>query len=666
MTRKKTTDDYYELAISRGFKWLGPEVPNANSNTMWSCGNGHQWLARYGAIYSGSGCPYCSGNVAKKPDDYHRLALSLDLVWLGPAAKNSKSLTKWQCDKGHTWTSTYSNIQSGRSCPYCSNRAQKTPEDFRNIAKKRGFEWLGPLTSLTKDKTEWMCSSGHRWMARYNNIQQGSGCPFCAGTASKTESDYYALAVLRDFQWLGPYVSTVIEKTSWQCQDGHQWMSTFSSIQQGSGCPICSGKAPKTPYDYHLLATKRGFQWLGPEVQSIRMKTGWKCAEGHQWTTRYNSIQQGYSCPFCAGTAKKIPDDYHALASFRGFMWLGPVVENTSIRTRWSCGNCHTWEVPYHDIQSGNGCPHCYGNFPKDDSDYADLALKRGIRWLGPSVRNVGEKTWWRCEDGHDWETAYDSIRIGHGCPYCAKVVPKTPQDYHDLATIRGYSWLGPEVPNTSTKTQWVCKEGHIWEARFSDINLKESSCPNCSLVLQAERMRIKPHQYHQLANYRGFRWIGPEVLTTSDKTQWECSRGHRWEARYNDVKHSNSGCPHCIEMVHGALVSKVQRELCELVGGSLNLPFDNYNIDVAVTRHNTRIAIEYDSWYWHAGKEQNDLKRDNYMIDKGWKVLRVRSNCLLPSKSQIELALSTLFSGRDRTEIMLDDWGKGPTKFGN
>jgi hypothetical protein len=142
----------------------------------------------------------------------------------------------------------------------------------------------------------------------------------------KTPADYHALAEKRGFRWLGLKVPGVRAKTTWECEDGHQWQASFDSVRRGSGCPVCAGNLPKEPADYHAIAEKRGFRWLGPEVPNTQTRTDWKCAQGHQWQGRYGDIQQGKGCPICGGRLRKEPADYHALADKRGFRWLGPEV----------------------------------------------------------------------------------------------------------------------------------------------------------------------------------------------------------------------------------------------------------------------------------------------------------------------------------------------------
>jgi very-short-patch-repair endonuclease len=100
------------------------------------------------------------------------------------------------------------------------------------------------------------------------------------------------------------------------------------------------------------------------------------------------------------------------------------------------------------------------------------------------------------------------------------------------------------------------------------------------------------------------------------------------------------------------------------MLDGELNRRFENYNIDVALTIEGAAIAVEYDSWYWHAGREENDAQRDTEILAAGWRVLRVKSNTLLPARDQLDAAISRLLAGEHQVEIVLDDWGNGPTRF--
>jgi very-short-patch-repair endonuclease len=294
-------------------------------------------------------------------------------------------------------------------------------------------------------------------------------------------------------------------------------------------------------------------------------------------------------------------------------------------------------------------------------ADYHALASKRGYEWLGSTVISNRTKTEWRCACGNIFLMPYDKLQAGRGCPICrnAKRIADRrlkPEDYHALAQSKGHIWLGPEVANNRTKTNWQCQHGHRWAASYSSVIL--GTCPKCSTAIVTASRRRKPDDYHTLATSRGFSWLGPEVLRNNIKTRWQCAKAHVWEAGYNDIQ-SGNGCPFCCDMVNGQRVSKPQRAICEMVNGEMNVRFkQRHSVDIAITVEGVRIAIEYDSWLWHYDKLEHDKRKTRALILAGWRVLRVKSNALLPSKRQLDNAIRRLVSGESYTEIVLKDWG--------
>lgn len=401
---------------------------------------------------------------------------------------------------------------------------------------------------------------------------------------------------------------------------------------------------------------------VGPEVSYVATKTWWRCLEGHEWEAPYNGIQQGKGCPVCSGNVPKTAKDYHELAKSRGFEWLGSAVSNVSTKIRWKCGGGHEWEAPYNGIQQGRGCPICAGNMRLTPRDYYELAERRGFEWLGPEVPNNFTKTRWRCFRGHEWEAFYNNISKGRGCPACGcesrrEKKKLKPSDYHKLVESRDLKWLGPEAPNVHTNTRWQCAEGHEWETTYHSI--QNGGCPECSYMKMSEKYRLKPSDYRKLAESRGFEWLGPEVPNNSTKTWWRCSKGHEWEAIYNSILRG-SGCPTCVDIVKGARVSRSQRQLCKLLDGELNYPFGRKRIDVALI--DKKIAVEYDSWYWHGHRQEDDARRDKELIEAGWKVLHIKTNTGIPSKQELDDAIAKLENGETLVEIILDDWEDGLT----
>jgi len=174
-----------------------------------------------------------------------------------------------------------------------------------------------------------------------------------------------------------------------------------------------------------------------------------------------------------------------------------------------------------------------------------------------------------------------------------------------------------------------------------------------------SDRFRFPESEYHKLANMRGFNWLGPAVRNAAIKTRWRCGHGHEFEANYNKVQ-QGAGCPFCLDLVNGARVSSQQRAICEMVSGQLNYRYGRLNIDVALFYSGIKIAIEYDSWYWHKDKIAKDDARDKRLLKDGWRILRIKSENKIPADVDVKLAIWKLLAGATYAEVVLDDWG-GP-----
>ncbi len=595
------------------------------------------------------------------------------IEWLGPIPTTTREKTNWRCPQGHEWPAPYNYINSGTGCPYCAGNVRKTATDYQTLASERGFQWVGEFPSGTSVPTRWRCPHGHEWETSYGNIGQGTGCPHCAGLAPKDSDDYESLAKQRGFEWLGPLPKNVKENSWWRCAFGHEWAATYNSIQQGRGCPFCGElrrgyKRKLAASDYKRLANSRGFVWLGPAVSNNNEGTSWRCNYGHEWQTPYKSIRRGSGCPECAGNKKKTRKDYERLAEELEILWLGPFVENTQSKTWWMCDAGHRWSAPFKSLSrtigTGNsGCRKCkYDRLAemrrlKPDA-YTAMAERLGWEWLGPDPKSVVKPTWWRCDSGHRVDITYKSLYVGNGCRICSGKAFKTSEDYERLAAEAGIEWLGFVPANSHSKSVWKCENGHVWEMSFNCV-ARGQRCPHC-----AGNVPKATDDYQILAEDRGFEWIGSLPPNTKEKTRWRCEKGHEWEAHYNSIAIVGSGCPECLNFVNGKQTSELQRLLCERVGGELNQRVGNYWVDITVEIDGIRIAIEYDGWVWHGEDTDKDLQRDVLLIEQGWRVLHVRSGRLLPDDESLNNAIADLVCGESWTELVLADWGQGPTIF--
>jgi hypothetical protein len=94
----------------------------------------------------------------------------------------------------------------------------------------------------------------------------------------------------------------------------------------------------------------------------------------------------------------------------------------------WICEAGHEWQAVIYGRSRGNGCRFC--NRPaKIGNRRRMLSIQELIKEWHPTKnghinpRNVtalhGQKVWWICEAGHEWQARLDSRIRGDGCPVC-------------------------------------------------------------------------------------------------------------------------------------------------------------------------------------------------------------------------------------------------------
>ena len=416
----------------------------------------------------------------------------------------------------------------------------------------------------------------------------------------------------------------------------------------------------KTIEDYKNICKNRILVWDDIEIpKNVHTKTYWKCLKcGYRWKATYDKIRQGRGCPRCAHHIRKTKQDYYKLVKNRDIEWIGDIFPRTTrIKTLWKCLKCgNEWETSYGEIRNLKGCPVCAGNLPKTESDYIAAAESIGYKWIGGELpKNTKTKTFWRCNKGHRFKMSYGTLVInGNRCPICGNRVPKVKKDYEELAEKHNFIFDGKCLPKTTHyKTWWICKKaGHRFGASYNNIG-GGWGCPYCSGVA-----RKTEKDYHDLAESRNFKWIG-KVLPKNNReiTQWQCEKGHIWETCYNIIQRGRT-CPYCKNFINGSRVSKPQRKLNSILYGSLNYPESNYRIDVAIMRKSQKIAVEYDCWCWHNGREEQDAKRDKFLISKGWKILHVKAGVLIPTRKQLDNKINKLlFEKKNIVSLYLRDW---------
>ena len=261
-----------------------------------------------------------------------------------------------------------------------------------------------------------------------------------------------------------------------------------------------------------------------------------------------------------------------------------------------------------------------------------------------------GQKVWWKCKKGHEWEAAILNRTKGSGCPYC-----------RNFYALPGYNDLATFYPNLAKEWNYEKNEGlkptnvtfgshkkvwwylpyddpvtgkHFdfeWEARIHNRTSGEG-CPflvgkqihigfNDLLTLRPDLVK----QWHPTKNGN----LLPIDVTTgsSKKIWWQCEKGHEWKSTIaNRVK--GSGCPTCAKefstsFPEQAIYYYVKKCFTDAVNTDRET-LDGKEIDVFIPSIKT--AIEYDSKTYHQDTIK-DINKNKIAFQKDIRMIRIREH---------------------------------------
>ncbi|MFP3414320.1 hypothetical protein SB773_22460 [Bacillus sp. SIMBA_074] len=251
--------------------------------------------------------------VKKTIGDMHLLAESKGFRCLSTVYINMSTSLKWQCVKGHIWEAKANGINNGYGCPECSSRKKLTIDDMNTLAESRGGKCLSTEYKTNKTPLTWMCSEGHTWEARPDNVKnQEHWCPKCrigkkGNNIKLTIEEMQSIAEERGGKCLSSTYFNMSTKLEWKCQKGHIWKAAPGHIKNSkSWCPKCALETAGDARRFSIgklqeLAESKGGKCLSETYKNSRTEMKWQCEHGHIWKAKADSILYGHWCHICSG-----------------------------------------------------------------------------------------------------------------------------------------------------------------------------------------------------------------------------------------------------------------------------------------------------------------------------------------------------------------------------
>ncbi|HEY5587758.1 MAG TPA: zinc-ribbon domain-containing protein, partial [Candidatus Paceibacterota bacterium] len=180
---------------------------------------------------------------------------------------------------------------------------------------------------------------------------------------------------------------------------------------------------------------------------------------------------------------------------------------NSHIKVWWKCKNGHEWRATIKERYRNNRkCPYCENRILTDIYNLKTMNPLLAEQWhptkngklLPQSVfPNTDKKVWWKCKNGHEWETTVNNRNShGKGCPYCTgrlltpdkslvNVHPEIAEQWN--LTKNGELKAVNVSSNSNKKVWWTCPYCNYEYQRIIANQTKKdrtNRCPNCKKYL--------------------------------------------------------------------------------------------------------------------------------------------------------------------------------------
>ncbi|WP_400240167.1 zinc-ribbon domain-containing protein [Methanomethylophilus alvi] len=342
----------------------------------------------------------------------------------------------------------------------------------------------------------------------------------------------------------------------------------------------CRDNKPELLLEWHPT---KNLPLTPDKIASGSHKTVWwlgKC--GHEWEYILSQRVKGKGCPFCFG--RKVLPGFNDLATKRPDLmeeWdyskndENPLILSvgSNLRVWWKCKNGHEWQATIDKRSlSGRGCPVCSGKkalegFNDFASKYPELAeewhpTKNGSKKPIDFTCGSNEIIWWKCKNGHEWQSPITERKNAKGCPICggrkvlsgfndlASKYPELAEEWHP--TKNGSKKPTEFTCGSNEMVWWLGKCGHEWKTTVAQRAGAKTGCPFCSgrkILSGFNDLQTKyPELVKELHPTKNGDFDPSKCSSTSPKKVWWLGRcGHTWDMSISNRTLNNSGCPYCV-----------------------------------------------------------------------------------------------------------------------
>jgi hypothetical protein len=169
------------------------------------------------------------------------------------------------------------------------------------------------------------------------------------------------------------------------------------------------------------IAKAWGGECLSADYLGMQKHLVFRCAEGYVWKRTPTTLLAGYFCPECENRSTKTLQRLKAWATAKGWRCLSTHFVDSTTPMHWRCDQGHEWFSSPQNVRLCKGCPECYRQRHYHTLETMhELAKSRGGLCLSTRYKNVDHKITWQCHRGHVWAAPPSRVMLGSWCPQCA------------------------------------------------------------------------------------------------------------------------------------------------------------------------------------------------------------------------------------------------------
>jgi hypothetical protein len=260
-------------------------LTNVRTRIKCFCPNKHEHFRQFvGRV----GCKECAGSNSITLDRVSKAFLAKGFAIKQDYVKNNRERIKFECEKGHLDSISWSNFTQGYGCASCSEKP-KTPtiEDVEKKFKEKDCTLLSKGYKNSTTPLDYLCPKGHKATIKLQHFDRGQGCNVCKKERFPDINKIEKAFKGRGWTLHSKLYTNSHSKLDFTCPEGHNGSMTWSNFSRGAGCYECNPggfnyNKPGYLYYVRFETLNRRFNKESRPFKILNVKyfeSGLKCAE---------------------------------------------------------------------------------------------------------------------------------------------------------------------------------------------------------------------------------------------------------------------------------------------------------------------------------------------------------------------------------------------------